>query len=480
MRTQTEASTRKGWKWVTLADVAKVVTGNTPPTGDARNYGDAIPFVKPTELVDREIRFAPAGLADQALGKARVVPAGAVLVSCIGNLGKTGLAKVPVAFNQQINAVVFNENVVPEFGFYYAQTLKSWLYGESSATTLPIINKGKFQQAPFPLAPIAEQREIVAEIEKQFSRLDEAVANLQRVKANLKRYKASVLKDAVEGRLVPTEAELARREGRNFETGEQLLQRVLAMRRGQWKAKGKYKEPPPVELPMLQEVPDGWTWCGIEHVSVSDKNALKAGPFGSALKKEFYVETGYKIYGQEQVIRGDANYGDYFIDGEKFRELESCAVKPGDVLVSLVGTAGKVLVLPADAAPGIINPRLIKLSLNLAVVLPEYVAYVLQSPVASRFFKAQAHGGTMDILNLGIVKSLPMPFPPIGEQRRIVDEIDRRHSLIRGVEAEVDANLKRAQSLRQATLQAAFSASTVSPVKAKRTEKCEESLHVST
>ena len=177
MSTQTASSPGKDWKWVTLADVAKVVTGNTPPTADVQNYGDAIPFVKPTELVDRGIRFAPAGLADQALGKARVVPAGAVLVSCIGNLGKTGLAKVPVAFNQQINAVVFNENVVPEFGFYYAQTLKSWLYGESSATTLPIVNKGKFQKAPFPLAPIAEQREIVAELEKQFSRLDEAVAN---------------------------------------------------------------------------------------------------------------------------------------------------------------------------------------------------------------------------------------------------------------------------------------------------------------
>lgn len=190
------ADPRSNWKWVTLADVGKVITGNTPPTSDAENYGDAIPFVKPTELVDRAIQSAPSGLATQAIGKARVVPAGAVLVSCIGNLGKTGIAKVPVAFNQQINAVVFNENVLPEFGFYYAQTLKPWLYGESSATTIPIVNKGKFQQARFPLVPMNEQREIVAEIEKQFSRLDEAVANLQRVKANLKRYKAAVLKAA--------------------------------------------------------------------------------------------------------------------------------------------------------------------------------------------------------------------------------------------------------------------------------------------
>ena len=94
------ASSRSEWKWVTLAEVGKVITGNTPPTSDTENYGDAIPFVKPTELVDRGIRTAPNGLATQAIGKARVVPTGAVLVSCIGNLGKTGIAKVPVAFNQ--------------------------------------------------------------------------------------------------------------------------------------------------------------------------------------------------------------------------------------------------------------------------------------------------------------------------------------------------------------------------------------------
>jgi type I restriction enzyme, S subunit len=70
------------------------------------------------------------------------------------------------------------------------------------------------EQSEIRLPKLDEQRRIVAEIEKQFSRLDEAVANLKRVKANLKRYKAAVLKAAVEGRLVPTEAELARREGK--------------------------------------------------------------------------------------------------------------------------------------------------------------------------------------------------------------------------------------------------------------------------
>ncbi len=96
------------------------------------------------------------------------------------------------------------------------------------------------EQSQIPLPDINEQRAVVAEIEKQFSRLDEAVAGLQRVKANLKRYKAAVLKSAVAGRLVETEADLARREGRSFETGTQLLQRILDTRRSQRQGKGKY------------------------------------------------------------------------------------------------------------------------------------------------------------------------------------------------------------------------------------------------
>src|SRR5207244_11956956 len=115
------------------------------------------------------------------------------------------------------------------------------------------------------LAPEHEQLEIASEIEKQFTRLDAAVAALKRVQANLKRYRAAVLKAACEGRLVPTEAELARKEGRSYETGTQLLARLLNERRAKWEAdqlakmhasgkspknddwKRKYKQPEPTD-----------------------------------------------------------------------------------------------------------------------------------------------------------------------------------------------------------------------------------------
>jgi type I restriction enzyme S subunit len=86
----------------------------------------------------------------------------------------------------------------------------------------PRMNLGAIKSIPLPIAPLVEQRRIVAAIEEQFTRLDAAVASLQRARANLRRYRAAVLATAFEGRLVPSEAALARLHGRSYETGEQL------------------------------------------------------------------------------------------------------------------------------------------------------------------------------------------------------------------------------------------------------------------
>ena len=124
----------------------------------------------------------------------------------------------------------------------------------------PFLASRIFEIYRIPLPDFDRQHEIVAEIEKQFTRLDAGVAGLRRVQANLKRYRAAVLKAACEGKLVPTEAELARQEGRSYETGAQLLERILAERRQKWSGKGKYKEPAAPDISKLAALPEGWTW----------------------------------------------------------------------------------------------------------------------------------------------------------------------------------------------------------------------------
>lgn len=166
--------------------------------------------------------------------------------------------------------------------------------------------------------------------------------------------------------------------------------------------------------------PKKWPVFAFPEICSSKKNAIKAGPFGSALKKEFYVEKGYKIYGQEQVIKNDFEFGNYYISEEKYKELENYSISSGDLLISLVGTYGKVSIVPEQFEPGIINPRLMKITLNQHLVRPEYIKLLFESNSFKSLLGEISHGGTMGILNVGLIKQLILPVPPIEVQNNFV------------------------------------------------------------
>jgi type I restriction enzyme S subunit len=194
-------------------------------------------------------------------------------------------------------------------------------------------------------------------------------------------------------------------------------------------------------------VPRTWTFCFFENLAAAKEYAIKAGPFGSALKKQDYTERGYKIYGQEQVIKNDALFGDYYIGEEKYQQLKSCSVEPGDLLISLVGTIGKTLTLVEGCEPGIINPRLVKISLH-SEINRRFIQIYLMSPEAMHLMKENAHGGTMDILNLKILSDLSIALPPLAEQKRIVEKVDELMGLCDRYEAAKQTRDNLRQKLR--------------------------------
>lgn len=171
----------------------------------------------------------------------------------------------------------------------------------------------------------------------------------------------------------------------------------------------------PIRNPLRMSV------SSVEELAAPIKNSMKAGPFGSALKKEVYAESGYKVYGQEQVISGDQFLGNYYIDKAKYEQLNSCKVMPGDVLISLVGTVGKVLILSEDCQPGIINPRLVKITFDKRKIFPEYFAIAFSLESVRSSLLGRAHGQTMNVLNLGMIKKLKLPVPPISRQKEYLN-----------------------------------------------------------
>ena len=184
-------------------------------------------------------------------------------------------------------------------------------------------------------------------------------------------------------------------------------------------------------------MPKGWKNVSITELAEKNKHALKAGPFGYALKKEFYVAKGYKIYGQEQVISDDAFYGDYYVNEEKYQELASCKIKPFDILISLVDTVGKVLLLPENCQAGIINPRLIKISLDRNVYSLKFFKYYFESSFVISFYGAATRETTMDVLNLGIIKTITFPLCTVKEQNKIVQEIESHFSVADKMEESI-------------------------------------------
>ena len=328
-----------------------------------------------------------------------------------------------------------------------------------SGSTRLRISRRNLARIAFPLPPLVVQREIVAELEKQLSRLDEAVANLQRVKANLKRYKASVLKTAVEGRLVETEASLARREGRTYETGEQLLQRILEARRAEWSGKRKYREPVTPETEAISGLPAGWVWGSPEQLSEGEPYSLAIGPFGSSLKVSDYKTEGVPLVFVRN-IRSGAFGGEntVYVTADKAAELSAHSVEAGDILVTKMGDPpGDVCRYPANRPPAVITADCIKLRVTRIGINPAFIEYAMTSRVVQDQILGITKGVAQLKVNLANFSSIALPLPPHAEQARLVAEVDRHLSIIREVEAEVDTNLQRAQALRQATLARAFS-----------------------
>lgn len=191
------------WLNTTVQGLGQVVTGGTPPTKDPANYGPGIAFVKPTDLNQgRHVVRAEATLSAIGAERSRVLPPNSVAMCCIGaTITKTGLIEVESATNQQINAVVPNDGSDPVFIYYLFEStrFKQQVLDNSSATTLPIINKGRFSKLPVLVPPKKEQAEIATKVDAALASAERAVEAATVVKTQLELTKSVVRMRALRG-----------------------------------------------------------------------------------------------------------------------------------------------------------------------------------------------------------------------------------------------------------------------------------------
>ncbi len=502
-----------GWQWTTIGGVTQPIEKVKPQDEPEKEftYLDISGIDnKRNVIAEPKVYYG----VDAPSRARQSVKAGDVLFSTVRTYLKN-IAQVPELYDGQVASTGFSilrgeERISNKYLFYYSLTnmFLAPLGELQRGSSYPAVRDSDVRQQLIPLAPFPEQERIVAEIEKQFTRLDQAVASLKRLQNNLARYKASVLKAACEGRLVPQDP--------NDEPASQLLARILAERRahwekqewqklivkaqkkaaqaerkkqglparvkdlqpGEWEAipeseyarylpkgdkwRGKYKEPVGVTSDMtstavLPDLPEGWVWARAEQLCdfITKGTTPKAHKLFSRSGEIPFI----KVYNLTFDGSLDFSIDPTFVSVETHKgELARSKVFPGDVLMNIVGPPlGKVSIVPELYREWNMNQA-------VAVYRPfsgydnHFLAHLLMSkPILDWATKrAKATAGQFN-LTLQICRDLPLPIPPLAEQQRIVAEVERRLSVVTATEQAITTNLARAERLRQSILGCAFS-----------------------
>jgi type I restriction enzyme S subunit len=393
------------WPSFPLGDVCRTTSGGTPSRKRADYFQGCIPWVKSGELTDGLVSEVSEFITEEAVANssAKLFPQGTLMIAMYGaTVGKLGVLTKPAATNQAVCAIFPSPELDSKFLFWFLRFKRSYLIDQAVGGAQPNISQSILRELLVPVPPIDVQREAVAEIEKQFSRLDEAVANLQRVKANLKRYKASVLKAAVEGNLVET-------EGR-------------------------------------------WQQIKLGEIALSVRNGYSQKPD---------AESGTRIFRISAVRPMELAVDDVrFLSGEP-ADYANFLAGAGDVLFTRYNGSrdyvGVCAAVPAGLPPTVYPDKLIRVRVPDEKLLPAFLVIAASTGEARAFIESMIRttAGQSGVSGADI-KAIPLSVPSMAEQVRIVAEVDRYLSIIREVEAEIDANIRRAQALRQSTLARVF------------------------
>lgn len=393
---------KAGWQVTTLGAAFSTATGNTPPKNNAQFYGQFMPLVKPPELCDVELDSAEDGLSEAGAAVARTLPPNSILVSCIGNLGKIGLNTVPVAFNQQINAILPDaRKALPAFMFYQVLScaFKDQLEALASGTTVPIVNKSKFNSIEIVLPPLPEQHRIVAILDAAFDHIATARANCE---ANLLNARAIF---------------------------ESHLQAVFTQRGDGWVDHNK----------PLSELCDLIVDC--EHKTAPTQLAgipsIRTPNIG---KGKLLLDGVYRV--------SDDTYQAWT------RRAEPIA---GDLIFAREAPAGNVAVIPENLKV-CLGQRTVLIRPSRKVFVPEFLALILLSPLMQTTLLGHSRGATVQHVNMKDIRALDVGrIPSLVIQAEVVKKFEELEAKTQRLESLYQRKRQALDDLKKSLLHQAFS-----------------------
>ena len=455
---------------VFYAEIYNILGGSTPSRAEPRYFGGNIVWLTPTEIPKGTVSIISNSrekLTEDGFNESGVrwIPKGSILLTSRASIGYVAIAGTQLTTNQGFASFVLPNGIEPKYFGWWLKSQKDLLENLAGGTTFKEISKATLKEVYAPIAPTNEQQRIVLAIEERFTILDAVTTTLQQNKQKLKLARASVLKHAVEGKLT----EKWRAEHPATESGQQLLERILAERRAKWEAeqlakmrtksvvprddkwKLGYKGPAEPDTEDLFSLPREWSWTPLE--------AIASIQLGKMLSPKAY-EVGLiqlPYLRNENVRWGSIDYSDVKEMGFKNYELEKYRLKPNDLLVCEGGEAGRCAIYTADPGKYMYQKALHRVRVIGDIVKPRFIQFSLQYYVSSKVVVPKPSETTIQHLPLEKMQILPFPLPPLAEQQQIVAEVERHLSVIEQAEVAIETSLKRIERARQSILVQAFS-----------------------
>ena len=347
------------------------------------------------------------------------------------------------------------DGVISSYLYYFLQGQYGYINTNTKGVGIPHVDPAVLKAIPFPVAPPDQQERIVAEIEKQFSRLDEAVASLKRVKANLKRYQAAVLKAAVEGKLT----EEWRKQNPGAGVSIDLFEPKNASSQKKKRAGRLWGSGSVPELTKEERaaVPPSWGWIKVGQLGLTVEDAVQVGPM--SMKSKDFRETGLPVLNVGCVQWGfiDESKANFMPLG-KVGSFKRYQIRKDDILFTRSGTVGRSAIAREEHDGWLMTFHLLRVRLDQRKCLPEYLRAVFEG--AEHIKRQTRHGSigsTRAGFNTKLLASLDVPLPSLDEQRTILAESSTMLSNIEVLDVSVSSQLKRAVALRQSILSRAFS-----------------------
>jgi type I restriction enzyme S subunit len=293
--TMPPAGLPSAWEETSIGEVADVTGGVTKNA--ARVSGHSYPYLRVANVYANSLRLneiEEITVSAAELQRVMLRKGDLLIVEGNGSLDQIGRVAMwdgsiaPCVHQNHLIKVRCLDSSLPQWVLYWLLSPegRELICRQASSTSgLHTLSLSKVSGLAVRIAPADVRRSTVEALDSYLTRLDAATEGLKRVEANLKRYRASVLKAAVEGHLVPTEAELAKKEKRTYEPASVLLERILKERSHRWeqaelakmKAKGevpkndkwkdKYEEPSAPDTSELPELPEGWCWTTLDQLA---------------------------------------------------------------------------------------------------------------------------------------------------------------------------------------------------------------------